>query len=117
MRGAKYNLGRLPPVAEGAARLPRRLRSRLPQFLDGWKEKPRLCIYNAGTDPYVHDRLGGLCLSDGDILERDLFVVEQVAARNIPVVMLLSGGYSKASYRLVAATVAELLRRKNFNHG
>lgn len=90
------------------------LRSRLPQFLDGWKEKPRLCIYNAGTDPYVHDRLGGLCLSDGDILERDLFVFEQAAARKIPAVMLLSGGYSKESYRLVAATVGEMLRK---NHG
>jgi histone deacetylase 11 len=89
----------------------RLLRSRLPQFLDGWSDKPRLCIYNAGTDPYVHDRLGGLCLSDGDILERDLFVFEELATRKIPVVMLLSGGYSKVSYRLVAATVGELLRK------
>jgi histone deacetylase 11 len=90
----------------------RLLRNRLPQFLDGWKEKPLLCIYNAGTDPYLHDRLGGLGLSDRDILERDLFVFEELAARNIPVVMLLSGGYSKESYRLVAATVGELLRRR-----
>jgi histone deacetylase 11 len=92
----------------------RLLRSRLPQFLDGWSDKSRLCIYNAGTDPYVHDRLGGLCLSDGDILERDLFVFEELATRKIPMVMLLSGGYSKVSYRLVAATVGEMLRR---NHG
>jgi histone deacetylase 11 len=88
------------------------LRSRLPQFLDGWSEKPRLCIYNAGTDPYVHDRLGGLCLSSADILERDLFVFEQVAARKIPVVMLLSGGYSKESFRLVAASVSGVLRER-----
>jgi histone deacetylase 11 len=90
----------------------RLLRNRLPQFLDRWSEKPRLCIYNAGTDPYVHDRLGGLCLSDADILERDLFVFEELATRKIPAVMLLSGGYSKESYKLVAATVSELLRRK-----
>jgi histone deacetylase 11 len=88
------------------------LGNRLPQFLDGWKEKPRLCIYNAGTDPYVHDRLGGLCLSDSDILERDLLVFEQAATRNIPLVMLLSGGYSRESYRLVAATVTELLKAR-----
>jgi len=92
------------------ARYLRLLRERLPLFLDGWSEKPRLCIYNAGTDPYVHDRLGGLCLSDTDILERDLFVFQQVAVRKIPVVMLLSGGYSKESYRLVAATVSKLLQ-------
>jgi len=67
----------------------------LPDFLDGWSEKPHLCIYNAGTDPYLRDQLGGLCLSDADILERDMFVFEELAARKIPVVMLLSGGYSK----------------------
>jgi histone deacetylase 11 len=88
----------------------RLLRERLPVFLDGWTKKPRLCIYNAGTDPFVHDRLGGLCLSEEDILDRDLFVFEQLAARKIPVVMLLSGGYSKQSYRLVAATVNALLQ-------
>jgi len=92
------------------ARYLRLLRERLPAFLDGWSDNPRLCIYNAGTDPYVHDRLGGLCLSAADILERDLFVFEQAAARKIPVVMLLSGGYSKESYRLVAATAKALLR-------
>lgn len=91
----------------------RLLRGRLPQFLDGWSERPRLCIYNAGTDPYVHDQLGGLCLSGDDILERDLFVFEEVAARKIPVVMLLSGGYSRESFRLVAATIRELLRGKH----
>jgi histone deacetylase 11 len=44
-----------------------------------------------------------------DILERDLFVIEQFETRRIPVVMLLSGGYSAMSYRLVATSVQRLI--------
>src|SRR5262249_44720958 len=83
------------------------LRAKLPAFLDleSIPDKPSLGIYNAGTDPYVQDRLGGLCLSAADILDRDLYVLDQFQSRGIPVVMVLSGGYSKESFRLVAATV------------
>jgi histone deacetylase 11 len=38
-------------------------------------------------------------------------VIGRLRARGIPVVMLLSGGYSRESYQLVANTVVELLRR------
>jgi len=88
----------------------RTLRTRLPAFLDSLPQ-PRLAIYNAGTDVFVGDRLGGLNLSEDDILQRDLFVFQQFRQRHIPVVMLLSGGYSQQSYRLVANTVAHLLSR------
>jgi histone deacetylase 11 len=50
-------------------------------------------------------------LGFADVLKRDLYVIEQLRARNIPVVMLLSGGYSRESHRLVTNTVIELLRR------
>jgi histone deacetylase 11 len=87
------------------------LRQKLPPFLDSSvKTKPRLAIYNAGTDVFASDQLGGLCLSVEDVLERDLFVIQQFRQRQIPFVMLLSGGYSSQSYRLVANTVAMLLK-------
>jgi len=91
----------------------RLLQDRLPAFLDNISapRPPHLAIYNAGTDPFAGDRLGGLCLSAADILERDLFVIDQCRIRNIPVVILLSGGYSAESFRLVAATVASLIRK------
>jgi histone deacetylase 11 len=57
------------------------------------------------------DSLGGMKLSAADVLERDLYVVDLLRMRNIPVIMLLSGGYSHESHRLVANTVVELLRR------
>jgi histone deacetylase 11 len=85
----------------------------LPGFLDSISQNERvgLAIYNAGTDVFEGDRLGHVKLSAADVLARDLFVIEQVRSRGIPVVMLLSGGYSRESYRLVANTVVELLRR------
>ena len=91
----------------------RLLREKLPGFLDSISKsnKARLAIYNAGTDVFIEDRLGGLALSEKDVLNRDLFVLESLAERHIPAVMLLSGGYSRESYRLVATTVLELIKR------
>ncbi|HXI71448.1 MAG TPA: histone deacetylase [Verrucomicrobiae bacterium] len=92
------------------------LRRTLPPFLDALaKTNPRLAIYNAGTDVYAGDKLGGLCLSEDDVLERDLFVIQQFQRRGIPFVMVLSGGYSRHSYRLVANTVARLLQKEEFS--
>jgi histone deacetylase 11 len=102
----------LPPGCAGAAYL-QLLKSSLPEFLDAVQRNGRvgLAVYNAGTDVFQGDLLGGLRLDAADVLARDLYVIEQLRARNIPAVMLLSGGYSRESYRLVANTVVELLRR------
>ena len=103
---------RLPVRCTGAEYL-RLLAASLPGFLDsvGRTGRVGLAVYNAGTDVFEGDALGGLRLSAADVLERDLFAIEQLRSRGIPVVMLLSGGYSRESYRLVANTVTELLRR------
>jgi histone deacetylase 11 len=88
------------------------LRENLPRFLNSLDSRRlRLAIYNAGTDVFAGDKLGGLGLSAGDVLERDLFVIHEFRQRKIPFVMLLSGGYSRESYQLVANTVAKLLGR------
>jgi histone deacetylase 11 len=85
----------------------------LPGFLDsvGRNGRVRLAVYNAGTDVFAGDALGGLNLSAADVLARDRYAIDQLRTRGIPVVMLLSGGYSGESYRLVANTLVELLRR------
>jgi histone deacetylase 11 len=85
----------------------------LPKFLDsvGRNGRIKLAVYSAGTDVFEGDALGGLKVSAADVLMRDLYVIEQFRSRGIPVVMLLSGGYSRESHRLVANTVVELLRR------
>ena len=101
----------LPPGCEGDRYL-QLLRDKLPGFLDGIaKRRPvGLAVYNAGTDVFVEDALGGLKLSAAEVLERDLYVVRELRQRNIPTVMVLSGGYSELSYQLVANSVVAFHR-------
>lgn len=87
-----------------------KLQNRLPGFLDSVGNSPiGLAIYNAGTDVFEGDPLGGLSLSAEAICERDRFVVSELRKRNIPTIMLLSGGYTKQSFQLVADSVIRLL--------
>jgi histone deacetylase 11 len=87
------------------------LQDKLPEFLDSLSKRRsiELAIYNAGTDVVTGDPLGNLELSPDDVLERDLFVVDQLRSRGIPVVLLPSGGYTQGSCQLIAATVGELI--------
>jgi histone deacetylase 11 len=71
-----------------------------------------LAIYNAGTDVFASDPLGGLRISAPAILERDLYVVGELRQRGIPTVMVLSGGYTKQSFQLVADSVIRLIERE-----
>jgi histone deacetylase 11 len=89
----------------------RELHNWLPGFLDSISQSNSvgLAVYNAGTDVFVDDPLGDLNLSAEGILKRDLYVVEELRRRQIPAVMLLSGGYTRVSYELVANSVIQLL--------
>jgi histone deacetylase 11 len=102
----------LRPGCDGDSYL-RILRDDLPRFLDsvGRSRRLALAVYNAGTDVYEGDPLGRLGLSAGQILERDLFVIDLLRRRGVPTVMVLSGGYHHDSYRLVAETVKHLIER------
>jgi histone deacetylase 11 len=87
------------------------LERHLPGFLDSvGRSKIGLAIYNAGTDVFAGDPLGRLNLSAAAILKRDLYVVGELRRRGLPTVMLLSGGYTRQSYRLVADSVVALCR-------
>lgn len=88
----------------------RELRDRLPGFLDSaCNAAVGLAIYNAGTDVFSGDPLGGLDISAATIRERDRLVVGELIKRRIPAVMVLSGGYTKQSYQLVADSVIQLM--------
>lgn len=92
----------------------RELETRLPGFLDSVSNSTvGLAIYNAGTDVFAGDPLGGLNISAATILKRDLFVVGELRKRNIPTIMVLSGGYTKQSYQLVAESVSGLLEMES----
>lgn len=83
---------------------------RLPPFLDsvGHGRAISLAIYQAGTDVLSGDLLGGLNVTPNGVVQRDLFVVRQLASRKIPTVMLLGGGYTAESYLPVVRTITEL---------
>lgn len=86
------------------------LRARLPGFLESvCKGSVGLAIYNAGTDVFADDPLGRLQISAETILQRDKYVVSELRKRQLPTVMVLSGGYTRQSYQLVAASVIDLL--------
>lgn len=72
--------------------------------------KPDLIIYNAGTDVYEGDSLGRMKLSREGIIERDFFVFSQAIKQEIPILMVLSGGYSKASAEIVADSIENIIK-------
>ena len=52
-----------------------------------------MVIYNAGTDCMIGDPLGRLSITEQGIIMRDELIFKHCLERNIPIVMILSGGY------------------------
>ncbi|KAK9208219.1 hypothetical protein WN944_000573 [Citrus x changshan-huyou] len=78
---------------------------------------PELVIYNAGTDILEGDPLGRLKISPDGIAARDEKTFRFARSRNIPIVMLTSGGYMKSSARVIANSVENLSRKGLINMG
>lgn len=73
--------------------------------------KPDLIIYNAGTDIYAQDPLGRMQITKNGIIDRDEEVFKQATDKNIPIVMLLSGGYTSESAQIVADSIKNLANK------
>jgi len=56
--------------------------------------KPDLIVYLAGADPYKDDQLGGLALTKEGLRERDRFVCTQALNFDVPLAIVLAGGYA-----------------------
>ena len=69
------------------------LKRYLPDTLDA--VRPDLVFYLGGIDVAADDRFGRTALSREGLHARDGYVLEQIRARNLPVVLLLSGGYAE----------------------
>ncbi len=72
--------------------------------------EPNLLIYNAGTDIYEHDPLGGLSITESGIIQRDEIVFRTSYENNIPILMLLSGGYHKESGKIIGKSIENILK-------
>jgi acetoin utilization deacetylase AcuC-like enzyme len=55
---------------------------------------PELVVFVAGADPYAEDQLGGLNLSFEGLAKRDRLVLGHCMGRNLPVAIVLAGGYA-----------------------
>ena len=69
------------------------LQQHLPEVLD--EADADLVFYLAGIDVLEGDRFGRLSLTREGLLRRDTYVLQQVKATGLPLVLLLSGGYAK----------------------
>ncbi|MEX0661726.1 MAG: histone deacetylase [Balneolaceae bacterium] len=65
--------------------------------------KPDLVFYLAGIDPLETDHFGRLSLSLNGLLERERLVIEKVTQQEIPITLLLSGGYAPTVEQTAAA--------------
>ena len=84
------------------------LRTQLPRALDTFPAD--LIMYSAGSDIFSGDRLGRMRISEGAIYRRDEFVFAEAFRREIPIVMVLSGGYSSRSSNLIAGAIMHVMR-------
>jgi len=73
-------------------------------------EKPDLIIYNAGTDTYKDDNVGHLNMSHKSIVQRDRYIWDKAYKHNIPIAMILSGGYTPQSAEIIKDSIPKLLK-------
>jgi acetoin utilization deacetylase AcuC-like enzyme len=57
--------------------------------------KPRFIIYLAGADPYMFDQLGNLKLTIQGLIKRDEMVIKYAHNNNLPIMVVLGGGYAQ----------------------
>jgi Deacetylases, including yeast histone deacetylase and acetoin utilization protein len=83
------------------------LEAALPTAIE--KAQPDLIVYNAGSDVLATDPLSSLQLTAQHLNERDLFVISSARERNIPIAMVLAGGYSHESADAHAKSIESIV--------
>ncbi len=69
------------------------LKAYLPRALEA--AQPDLVFYLGGIDVATNDRFGRISLTREGLHARDRYVMQQIRTRDLPVVLLLSGGYAE----------------------
>lgn len=73
--------------------------------------QPDFVIYNAGTDILKGDPLGRMNVSAQGIASRDAAVFEAARGAGVPLCMLLSGGYSRGNFAVIANSIENLMKK------
>jgi len=71
---------------------------------------PDLVIYNAGTDVLEGDYVGMLNLLPYDVVKRDEMVFTKAVNNKVPILMVLSGGYTKASAGVIGKSIENIYK-------
>ncbi len=74
------------------------------------RARPDIIFYNAGTDVLAGDPLGRMNVSAAGIIKRDEIVFRNARKNRVPIVMVLSGGYTKGSGDIVGASIENILK-------
>ncbi len=74
------------------------------------KEEFDFIIYNAGTDILKGDHVGQLAITEEGIIERDAMVFSFAKEKKTPILMLLSGGYTKESGPIIGKSITHLVK-------
>ncbi len=73
--------------------------------------KPDIVFYVAGCDTFKGDPLASVNMTEAGIVKRDSMVINACVDRNIPVVMTLSGGYSKNAWHTQYSSIKAILQK------
>ncbi|MFH1594326.1 MAG: histone deacetylase [Candidatus Omnitrophota bacterium] len=68
------------------------LNDNIPKIISSFK--PELVVYVAGADPFESDQIGNLALTKRGLKDRDEFIYNQARNYQIPVAVVLAGGYA-----------------------
>ena len=68
-----------------------------------------ICFIVGGCDTLDGDPLAGLAMTEEGIAQRDWMIVDRCVKKNLPVVLTLSGGYSKNAWRSQYLSIKRLV--------
>ena len=64
-----------------------------------------MIIFGAGTDIYEYDNMSSFRITKKGIIQRDKMVIKFAKENNIPLAIVLSGGYHKDSADIIAESI------------
>ncbi len=70
-----------------------KLEENIPKIISSFR--PEIILYVAGADPYEHDKIGNLAVTKRGLLDRDEFIYSQAINYQIPLGVVLAGGYAE----------------------
>ncbi len=85
------------------------LKLMLPTIMD--EKKPDIVLYVAGADVLDSDYLTEISMSPLGVIERDQLVIELCKYNFIPVIMMLSGGYSEDAKKVQYHSIMNIINR------